>query len=100
MLEASQAPRTKDGMPIRVAQSKKQHAPSHDQQWGKWRIRDGQLVLGDGRKPYWVPLQIVRSTSGALSWLSLMAVKSRLGLITVSDLGQLVAALDDLGSLN
>jgi hypothetical protein len=67
------------------------------QQWGKWKLdRDRGAIFYDGPHDYWFPLAQVNNSAEVLDWIVQLHERTW---STPEDIGNLVAALDDIFDL-
>jgi hypothetical protein len=67
------------------------------EQWGKWKLdRDRRAIYYDGPHDYWFSLGQMNNSAEVLDWIVELHEKSW---ATPEDIGNLVAALDDIFDL-
>ena len=65
--------------------------------WGKWKLdRDRRVIYYDGRHDFWFSLGQMNNSAEVLDWIVELHEKSW---ATPEDIGNLVAALDDIFDL-
>jgi hypothetical protein len=67
------------------------------EQWGKWKLdRDSRTIYYDGRHEYWFSLAQMNNSAEVLDWIVHLHDEKW---ATPEDIGNLVAALDDIFDL-
>jgi hypothetical protein len=67
------------------------------ERWGKWKLdRDRRAIFYDGPHDYWFPLAQMNNSAEVLDWIMQLHEKSW---ARPEDIGNLVAALDDIFDL-